>query len=146
VSVSDLNIPRIGPHIFLRQIGSPDFLSLCTFLISESLFFSVHSPFISERLSFSLAIKKELITKRKKDTPHTYTAAAKLDLFWAQLALAFLVAISGPKKVSIFRAHPFQWPSKWICPHQNNYVPRHKQQVYINSYFVCTGQSNSTVL
>jgi hypothetical protein len=37
---------------------------------------------------------------------------------------ASLVAISRPKKVLIFwaqkvlifRAHPFQWPSKWICP------------------------------
>jgi hypothetical protein len=28
----------------------------------------------------------------------------------AQMALASLVAISGPKKVSISRAHPFQWP------------------------------------
>ncbi len=24
----------------------------------------------------------------------------------------------GPKKVEIFRAHPFQWPSN--CPHQNH--------------------------
>ncbi len=45
--------------------------------------------------------------------------------FWAQKALASLVAISGPKTVSIFRAYSFQWPSKWICPHQNYYVPRH---------------------
>ncbi len=29
-------------------------------------------------------------------------------------ALASLMAISGPKKVLIFRAHPFQWPSKWM--------------------------------
>ena len=36
-----------------------------------------------------------------------------------------LEAISRPKKVSIFRAHPFQWPSKWICPPQNYYVLRH---------------------
>jgi hypothetical protein len=26
------------------------------------------------------------------------------------------VVILEPQKVSIFRAHPFQWPSKWICP------------------------------
>jgi hypothetical protein len=36
---------------------------------------------------------------------------------------ASLVAISGSNKVEIFRAHPFQWPSKWICPCQNHYVP-----------------------
>ncbi len=28
----------------------------------------------------------------------------------------------GPKKVRIFRAHPFQWPSKWISPHTNHSV------------------------
>jgi hypothetical protein len=31
-----------------------------------------------------------------------------LDLYWAQMALTSLVAISRP----IFQAHPFQWPSK----------------------------------
>ncbi len=31
----------------------------------------------------------------------------------------------GPK-FSIFRAHLIQWPSKWICPQQNQYDPRHK--------------------
>ncbi len=41
-------------------------------------------------------------------------------LIWGLLALPSLVSISGPKKVSIFRAHPFQWPSKWICSHQTN--------------------------
>jgi len=45
-------------------------------------------------------------------------------LFWAKMAHASLVAISGPKKASIFRIHPFQWPSKWIFPHQNHYVQR----------------------
>ncbi len=37
----------------------------------------------------------------------------------------------GP--VSIFTAHPFQWPSKWIFPHQNHYGPRHLNYRYINS-------------
>jgi hypothetical protein len=32
-------------------------------------------------------------------------------IIWAQMALASLVVISGPEKVSIFRAHPFQCPS-----------------------------------
>jgi hypothetical protein len=36
------------------------------------------------------------------------------------MVYASLVAISGPKKGSIFRAHPFQWPSKWILPHLIN--------------------------
>jgi hypothetical protein len=31
-------------------------------------------------------------------------------LFWAQMALASLVAFSGPKKVSIFRAIPSSGP------------------------------------
>ncbi len=51
------------------------------------------------------------------------------------MALASLVAISGPKKVSIFRAHPFQWLSKLIFPHQNQYILRHINNRYINSYF-----------
>jgi hypothetical protein len=29
--------------------------------------------------------------------------------FWAQMELASLLAIFGPQKVLIFRAHPFQW-------------------------------------
>jgi hypothetical protein len=45
-----------------------------------------------------------------------------LDFFWAQIVLPSLDAISGPKKIWIFRAHPFQWPSKWIFPHQNHYA------------------------
>jgi hypothetical protein len=57
---------------------------------------------------------------------------------WAQMALALLVAISGPKKDSFFRAQPLQWPSKWIRPHQNHYVLRHINNRYINSYFVFT--------
>jgi hypothetical protein len=36
----------------------------------------------------------------------------KFRFFWAQMVLASLDAISGPKKVSTFRAHPFQWPLK----------------------------------
>jgi hypothetical protein len=39
--------------------------------------------------------------------------------------LNYFDAISRPKKVLIFMSLPFQWPSKWICPHQNHYVPRH---------------------
>jgi hypothetical protein len=44
-------------------------------------------------------------------------------------------AISGPKKVSIFRTHPFQWPSNWIFPHHNNslHSAPYKQHRYINS-------------
>ncbi len=56
--------------------------------------------------------------------------------FWAQMALASPVAISGPKKVLIFRAHPFQWPSKWMLPHQNHFVPSQINNRYINSYYV----------
>jgi hypothetical protein len=68
-------------------------------------------------------------------------------LFWAQKALASLVAISGPKKVLIsrltpsnvaiwaqksldFTAHPFQWPSKFIFPHQNHDVLHHINNRY----------------
>jgi hypothetical protein len=54
-----------------------------------------------------------------------------LDFLWAQIALALLVAISGPKKVEIFSAHPFQWPSKWIFPTSKSFRPApSKQQVH----------------
>ncbi len=36
---------------------------------------------------------------------------------------ASLVAISGPKKVSIFRAHPFQWPVLWMLPASKSLRP-----------------------
>ncbi len=51
-----------------------------------------------------------------------------------QMALALFIAISGPKKAWIFRAHPFQWPSKWIFPHQNRYVRRHISLRYIPTF------------
>jgi hypothetical protein len=52
-------------------------------------------------------------------------------LFWAQMALASLVAISGPKKDSIFRAHPLQWPSKWMLPTSKSFLPApYKQQAH----------------
>ncbi len=39
-----------------------------------------------------------------------------IDFFGVQVALASLLAISRPQKVSIFTALVFQWNSKWICP------------------------------
>ncbi len=57
-------------------------------------------------------------------------------LIWAQMARASLVAISGTIKISIFKAHFLQWPSKWIFPHQNHYVPRRINNRYINNYAV----------
>ncbi len=54
----------------------------------------------------------------------------KFQLFWAQMALALLVTNSGPKKVLIFRANPFQWPLKWIFLHQNHYVSGHISNRY----------------
>ncbi len=77
-------------------------------------------------LVMKLHTSKTLLTGRinhrcinSYNMPVVYMA---LIIFWAQIALASLVAISGPKKVLIFRAHPFQRPWKWICPHQNHYV------------------------
>jgi hypothetical protein len=53
------------------------------------------------------------------------------------MALALLVAISEPKKVSISRATPSLAPHlNGSCPPQNNYVPRHINNRYINSYFL----------
>ena len=59
----------------------------------------------------------------------------KSRLFWAQMALAALVAISGPKKVLISGTTPYNGPRNEYCPPQNHYVPRHKNNRYINSYY-----------
>ncbi len=37
----------------------------------------------------------------------------------------------GPKSLDFQAPPPLQWPSKWICPHQNHYVPRHIKNRYI---------------
>ncbi len=52
------------------------------------------------RLSFSVSLQSQMVGRVHVDR-----------LFWAQMALASLVALSGPEKVSnsIFRDHPFQW-------------------------------------
>jgi hypothetical protein len=55
------------------------------------------------------------------------------DIFETQMALASLDVISVPKIILIFRSPPFQWPSSWICPHQNDFVPRHINNRYIKS-------------
>jgi hypothetical protein len=55
--------------------------------------------------------------------------------FWAEMALALLVAISGPKKVSIFQGPSLSnGPRNWIFLHKNHYVPCHTNNRYINSY------------
>ncbi len=64
----------------------------------------------------------------------------KITIFWAQMTLASLVAISGPKKVSIFRAHP-PMALEMDFSHQNHYVPHHIKISYINSYMSFTSMS-----
>ncbi len=56
-------------------------------------------------------------------------------LFWAQKALATLVASSGPKKVSIIRFLPPEMALVMdIPPSKPLYVPNHINNRYINSY------------
>ncbi len=57
---------------------------------------------------------------------HWKGRALKSRLFWAQMALAALVAISGPKKVSISGPTPYDGPCNGCSSHQNHSVPRHK--------------------
>jgi hypothetical protein len=59
--------------------------------------------------------------------------ALKSQLFWAQMALPELVAISGPKKVSISGPTPSNAPRYELLPHPNPYVPPHINNMYINS-------------
>ncbi len=60
--------------------------------------------------------------------------ALKSRLFWAQIALGALVAISGPKKVSISGPTPSKGPRYGLLSHPNPYVPPHINDRYINSY------------
>ncbi len=51
--------------------------------------------------------------------------ALKSRLFWAKIALAALVPISGPKKVSISGPTPSNAPRSGLLPHPNPYVLPH---------------------
>jgi hypothetical protein len=57
---------------------------------------------------------------------HYKGSALKSGLSWAQMALAALVVISGPKIVSISGTTPYNGPRNGYCPPKNHYVPRHK--------------------
>jgi hypothetical protein len=59
---------------------------------------------------------------------------SEISTFWAQMALALLDAISGPKKVLISGPTPSNNPRYGYCPHQNHYIPRHINNRYINTY------------
>jgi hypothetical protein len=52
---------------------------------------------------------------------------------WAlKMALASLIAISGPQKVSNFGAHPFQWSLQWMLPASKSLRPApYEQQIHI---------------
>jgi hypothetical protein len=61
---------------------------------------------------------------------------------WKELALK-ISSLLGPnctrftrchfraQKFLIFWVDLFQWPSKWISPHQNYYVQRYEQQIQL---------------
>jgi hypothetical protein len=70
-----------------------------------------------ERTSCCLTFLVHFDTLQTTQAKKQFYVPEACRLFWAQMASASLVAISGPQKVSIFRVHPFQWPSKWIRPH-----------------------------
>ncbi len=55
----------------------------------------------------------------------------KSGLFWAQMALSSLIAIFRAEKVSIFRAHPFQWPlKKMLAASKSLHSAPYKQQLH----------------
>jgi hypothetical protein len=55
----------------------------------------------------------------------------EISTFLGPMALAFLFAISGPKKVSISVRTPYNGPSNEYCLHQNHYALHIR---YIHSY------------
>jgi hypothetical protein len=48
------------------------------------------------------------------------------------MALATLVPVSGPKKVSISEPTPSKAPRYGLLPHPNQYIPPHINNRYIN--------------
>jgi hypothetical protein len=59
----------------------------------------------------------------------------KSRLFWAQMALASLVPFQGPKKSQFSGPTPSNAPRNDVALLKKNYVPRHKNDRYINSYY-----------
>ena len=76
---------------------------------------------------------------KNTNEPVFYMALAPYDyalnFFGAKWQLTLLVAISGPKKVSICRARPFKLPAyrNVFAPHQNHNGLRHIINRFINS-------------
>ena len=60
--------------------------------------------------------------------------AMKVSTFLGPNSSPFTPAVSGPEKVSTFMAQPFQWPEKWICPHQTHYIQGRINQKSIGSF------------
>jgi hypothetical protein len=54
--------------------------------------------------------------------------------FFGQMALALLVAISGPKKSQCLGPTPSNTPRNGSCLPRNHYVLRHINNRYVNSY------------
>jgi hypothetical protein len=55
-----------------------------------------------------------------------------LDSFGPKSHSLRFLSFLGPKKINFQGLHPFQWPSKWICPHKNHYSRANNR--YIISY------------
>jgi hypothetical protein len=67
---------------------------------------------------------------------------------WAQMALASLVPFQGPKMSRFSGPPPLPMPLVMML-HSSKpllYVPRHKNNRYINSYYVCFKSSTHTGL
>jgi hypothetical protein len=65
-----------------------------------------------------------LMRKNPLLRPLEGVGSENLDFFGPKWHSLCTLPLQGPKK-SIFRAHPFHWPLKWIFLHQNHYVSRH---------------------
>jgi hypothetical protein len=48
------------------------------------------------------------------------TGTVRILTFLGQMALAKVVAISGPKNSRFLGPSPLKWPLLWICPPQNH--------------------------
>jgi hypothetical protein len=82
-------------------------------------------------MNFDLRALERTFLKKKIRCPRYYVLYMALliyklfSFFWAQMALTALVAISGPKKVTILRPTPYG-PRNGCGPPQDHYILRHK--------------------
>ncbi len=105
----------------------------------------------SDQISFwadqnSLPVTQSTFTQTKTSyqRPNLFQRT-KTQFFRAQMALASLVAISGPKKVSIFKAQPLPMALEMYFPTSNPYVPRYINNIQVHYSYSLKNRSSESL-